>query len=86
MYVHLNRNFKKWPFYSVKILKCESVSIALLRDLKKLSGPFKSLSVETFKSGYFYRIKNMNYSNTFLTNSPIIIIFVYSESATSREL
>ena len=34
MYVHLNRNFKKWPFYSVKILKCESVSIALLRDLK----------------------------------------------------
>ena len=54
MYVHLNRNFKKWPFYSVEILKCESVLIALLRDLKKLSGPFQSLSVETFKSGYVY--------------------------------
>ena len=86
MYVYLNRNFKKWPFYSVKILKCESVLIALRRDLKKLSGPFKALSVENFKSGYFYRVKNINYCNTFLTNSPSIIIFVYSESATSREL
>ena len=40
MYVHLNRNFKKWPFYSVKILKCEPVLIALRRDLKKLGEPF----------------------------------------------
>ena len=86
MYVHLNRNFKKWPFYSVKILKCEPVLIALRRDFKKLGGPFQSLSVETFKSGYFYRVKNINYCNTCLTNSPIIIIFVYSESTTSREL
>ena len=29
MYYHLHRKFKKWTFYNVKILKCESFLITL---------------------------------------------------------
>ena len=62
MYFYLHRNYKKWTFYSVKILKCESFLIALQRNFE--SGPFycvkflkiglfKSLSVEILKIDIF---------------------------------
>ena len=35
MYFYLHRNSKKWTFYSVKILKCESFLSALRRNSKK---------------------------------------------------
>ena len=35
MYFHLHRDFKKWIFYSIKILKCEPFLIALRRNSKK---------------------------------------------------
>ena len=38
MYFYLHRNSKKWTFYSVKFLKCESFLSALRRNSKK--GPF----------------------------------------------
>ena len=50
MYFNLHRNFKKWTFYSVKILKCESFLSALQRNSKK--GPF--YSVKFLKVGLFY--------------------------------
>ena len=41
MYFYQHRNSKKWIFYSVKILKCESFLSALRRNSKK--GPFYSV-------------------------------------------
>ena len=35
MYFHLHRDSKKWTFYSVNFLKCESFVIALRRNFKK---------------------------------------------------
>ena len=35
MYFYLHRNFKKWTFYNVKILKCETFVITLCRNSKK---------------------------------------------------
>ena len=49
MYFYLHRNSKKWTFYSVKILKCESFLSALRRNSKK--GPF--YSVKFLKVGLF---------------------------------
>ena len=53
MYFYLHRNSKKWTFYSVKILKCESFFRALRRNSKK--GPFnniKFLNVNLFSMLY----------------------------------
>ena len=50
MYFYLYRNSKKWTFYSVKILKCESFLSALRRNSEK--GPFNS--VKFLKVGIFY--------------------------------
>ena len=35
MYFYLHKNSKKWTFYSVKILKCESFLSALRRNSEK---------------------------------------------------
>ena len=50
MYFHLHRNSKKWTFYSVKILKCESFLIALRRNSKK----WTFLLGRTLKSRSFF--------------------------------
>ena len=52
MYFYQHRNSKKWTFYSVKILKCESFLSALRRNSKK--GPF--YSVKFLKVGLFYSL------------------------------
>ena len=49
MYFYLHRNSKKWTFYSVKILKCESYLSALQINSEK--GPF--YSVNFLKVGLF---------------------------------
>ena len=52
MYFYLHRNSKKWTFYSVKILKCESFLSALRINSEK--GPF--YSVKFLKVGFFNRL------------------------------
>ena len=52
MYFYLHRNSKKWTFYSIKILKCESFLSALQRNSEK--GPF--YSVKFLKVGLFNRL------------------------------
>ena len=70
MYFHLHRNSKKFDFFIVKFLKCESFLIALRRNSKKWtfllhkihkSRPFYSLSVETLKSDIIIAKKVKNY-------------------------
>ena len=61
MYFYLHRNSKKWTFYSVKILKCESFLSALRRHSKK--GPFydnnnKSFIADNCPYTYIKKIKN----------------------------
>ena len=57
MYFYLDRNSKKWTFYSVKILKCECFLSALQRNSEKRkipkSRPFLVASVKTLKSSIF---------------------------------
>ena len=66
MYFYLHRNSKKWTFYNVKILICESFLSALQRNSEKgpnysvkfeKVGLFLSLCVKTLKSSILTRKK-----------------------------
>ena len=64
MYFYLHRNSKKWTFYSVKILKCESFLSALRRNSKK--GPF--YSVKFLKVGLFSSLSVKTLKSSILTH------------------